>query len=502
MNCKGRLRRHFPGPSVTAKRSLITDPTFRQPFVDLIVKLDRETGPRKKEEVERAKKEHIGEEIHAVDPWRVTEMVTGFLRGLGQTSEVERISKNTREEALWEGKQLPWRRSPLWLLIRVSLQVTFERSGGQVNSHSELVPIYKDFMVFLMSYILGEAWSQKLPHDLLYVIMAKISRRLMKLKPGKKAKWLGFTEKTMQEVGAMMNQNWENIQSGVRDTLDLSALQTLDFARDTLIAMDNLRTYLNKISSQGHATNIPKAKVVEGPSFQRNEKNYLPKSGFSQDREFMFYELADFENWVGSNLEKIWALDRELPTHGAGVNGAHPHETAGKQLGPFTTEVNLFPFLIPRSFPANDTETEDGYTIPGLESSAVKHFEVSTILYASLPIVAIANLVSVRRSRPFIGKTNYSKAGQMHFLGLWTISGAILRTILSPPIFLSEREVGLCCPNSSFPPACASVAATCGYLTPSSRFILPSRAYGRRRNFVNSAVCFTKFCSGPALFIP
>ncbi|OCK75837.1 hypothetical protein K432DRAFT_307659, partial [Lepidopterella palustris CBS 459.81] len=204
MNCKGRLRRHFPGSSVTVKRSLITDPTFRQPFIDLIVKLDRETGPRKKDEVERAKKEYIGEEIHAVNPWRVTEMVTGLLRGLGQTSEVERISKNTREEALWEGKQLPWRRSPLWLLIRVSLQLTLERSGGQASSHSELVPIYKDFMVFLMSYILSEARSQKLPHDLLYVMMAKISRRLMKLRPKKKAKWLSFTEKTMQEVGAMM----------------------------------------------------------------------------------------------------------------------------------------------------------------------------------------------------------------------------------------------------------------------------------------------------------
>ncbi len=227
MNCKGRLRRHFPGPSVTVERELITDSTFRQPFVDLLVKLDRQTGPRKKGEVERAKDERIGEEIHAVDPWRVTEMVTGLLRGLGQTSEAQRISKNTREEVLWEGREFPWRRSPLWLLIRVSLQVTCERSVNEVNSHSEWVSIYKDFMVFLMSSFLAEAQSQKLPSDLLYIMMAKISRRLIKLKPGKGAKWLSFAEKTMQDVGATMKQDWEALQSDIQDTLDLPAATIL-----------------------------------------------------------------------------------------------------------------------------------------------------------------------------------------------------------------------------------------------------------------------------------
>lgn len=427
MSCKGRLRRHFPGPTVAVKRSLIADVNFRQHFVDLLVKLDRETGPRKKQEVERAKAEHIGEEIHSVDPWRVTEMVMGLLRGLGEASKVERIIKHTREEALWEGKQLPWHRSPLWLLIRVSLQLTLESPRGQAETYSEAAaPIYKDFMVFLMSHILSEAQSRKLPHDLLYVMMAKVSRRLMKLGRGEKAEWLGFTEKTMQELGATMNQEWENIQSGHRDTLDLSALQTLNLAQDTQITMDNLRPYLTKISSPDYAVHLPKAKVVEGPSFLRNEKNYLPKSNFSQEREFMFYELADFESWVSSNLQTIWSLDSELPTHGTGASGTDPHRAAGRQLGTFTHENELFPYLMPESFHIEDTVGADGYTISGLKSSAVQHLEVSTILYSSSPIVVLANLVPARRSRTSIEKTNCSKPGPMHLLGPWMISGAIL----------------------------------------------------------------------------
>ncbi|CZR70242.1 uncharacterized protein PAC_20143 [Phialocephala subalpina] len=357
MTCKGRLRRQFPGSCILVQRSLITDSTFREPFVDLIVKLDRENGPRKKDEVKRSKNEYIGEEVHTVNPWRVTEMITGLLRGLGRPVGVERISKNTREEALWE----------------VSLQITFERSS-QVNSDVESEPIYKAFMVFLMTYILSESRQQKLPSDLLYVMMAKISRRLMKIQPGEE-RWMRFTEKTMQEVGATMKQDWESMQSGVRDTLDLSALQALDFARDTNITMNNLRPYLEKISSPGKVINAPKAKVVEGPSFQRNEKNYLPKSNFSQDRDFMLYELADFENWVGSNLGRIWDLDHELPTHVLGVDGSLIHETPGKQLGPFIAEVNLFPFKTPMSFYLKDTEAEDGYIIPALQSSEVKHIE-------------------------------------------------------------------------------------------------------------------------------
>lgn len=57
-------------------------------------------------------------------PMFITEMLTGILRGFGQPADVKRIQKRIADDVLWaHGSAIPWRRSPLWLVIRVSLQL-------------------------------------------------------------------------------------------------------------------------------------------------------------------------------------------------------------------------------------------------------------------------------------------------------------------------------------------------------------------------------------------
>jgi hypothetical protein len=74
-----------------------------------------------------------------------------YIAALGELTNTIRISKNTREEVLWDHCKHPWRRSPLWLLIRVTLQLLFNRLG---STKQPLDGLYKAFVAQLLSRIL------------------------------------------------------------------------------------------------------------------------------------------------------------------------------------------------------------------------------------------------------------------------------------------------------------------------------------------------------------
>ncbi|KAF4634558.1 hypothetical protein G7Y89_g3549 [Cudoniella acicularis] len=325
MGCKGRLHRRFPGPAMAVKHSLIADPSFRQPFIDVLVKLDRETGPRSRPQVnENGIFEETGDdfysEIDTVDPWRVTEM--------------------------------------------------------RFPARQQHVSLYKDFMVFLMSHILNNCAGQNLSHDLLFVMTAKISRRLLKLGYKEETPWFTFARKSIKNTELFLQNKWDIVESGVRDTLDLSGLQSLDFHQDTLLSMDTLRPYLKKISSQKPNMESSKTEVIEGDTFRRNEKGYLPNGKFSQDKELLFFELADFERWVELNLDSHRNVTKELPFHkNLSSQELLPPPPPGAEYGIFAREVAFFPVALPEGFHIGPTETDDGYFNPGIESTEVEYLD-------------------------------------------------------------------------------------------------------------------------------
>ena len=103
---RGRLRRCFPGPAIRINQNKITDASFLEPLVDMLVKLDAET-PLKAMPLSRKAKSSVPEIRDSIDPKLVTEMLVGILRGVGQPHEVPRIYKHTRDEILWKKAYKP-----------------------------------------------------------------------------------------------------------------------------------------------------------------------------------------------------------------------------------------------------------------------------------------------------------------------------------------------------------------------------------------------------------
>ncbi|KAK3360570.1 hypothetical protein B0T25DRAFT_421538, partial [Lasiosphaeria hispida] len=175
---EGRLRRQFPGPSAVVTISHVRDITFRAPLVDALAKMDSEEAPKPQSTDYWTK---FVQDVETADPKLVTEMIMGIVRGVGENANVSglhpaRICKNMREEVTGITRS-PWRRSALWLLLRVSMQLVMERAPPEEPPRD----IYKEFMVFFLCQTLRQATVLGLPHDTLFIMLAKISRRILKL---------------------------------------------------------------------------------------------------------------------------------------------------------------------------------------------------------------------------------------------------------------------------------------------------------------------------------
>ena len=114
-------------------------------------------------------------------PKHITELLTGIVRAVSKKPDMMLantvyVSKRIDDHVLCErDSEAPWRRSPLWLIIRVALQTTL------CEWNVEECASYKAFMLFALSSILHTALLLNQPDHLLFVMNVKLARRFCKM---------------------------------------------------------------------------------------------------------------------------------------------------------------------------------------------------------------------------------------------------------------------------------------------------------------------------------
>jgi hypothetical protein len=156
MGSKGRLIRSFPGSVSKIPISIMKDSDFRKSHAYIIAKMNIQTAPEFQPSV-RKNGQQVGEDRDTTDPSLVSNWFMHHLAALGGLTKSICILKNTREEVLWNDCRSPWRRSPLWLLIRVTLQLIFTRGGSIARP---LNGLYKAVVAQVLSRILQSVCIQ------------------------------------------------------------------------------------------------------------------------------------------------------------------------------------------------------------------------------------------------------------------------------------------------------------------------------------------------------
>lgn len=310
MGCKGNLLRTFPAQARAISISIFDDPRFHKELAAALSKLDMEVISEMMPQSQKAGSK-MGEIRDTASPGLVSDMLMAILASVGEPVQAQQISKRTRDDVFWSNALLPWRRSPLWLAIRVTIQTTLCRALLSKEGHIQ----YKNFMISVVSEIASVALLRDKPVDTCDVMIAKIARRVHKLG----GYTVGFVQEkalnVCQRVRAQQGLKWEEIRR--LDADRPTTVQKLPFDRDTALSLDMSRPYLDAALAHGQ-NSAPFA-----TSFIPNCRPWLewyrdlPRIDTSNaTTEELVFVLAAFERWVAVSLPSwVAKFDSCSPAH-------------------------------------------------------------------------------------------------------------------------------------------------------------------------------------------
>ncbi|OTA55802.1 hypothetical protein K449DRAFT_468641 [Hypoxylon sp. EC38] len=304
MSTEGRLRRVFPGSAVAIPLETFQSHEFQATVAFTLIKMSAQPAYDTKPQVKKSNKMH-DEDRDTTHPKMVTELFSAFLLSVGSPVEVSCIRKNTHEEVFWKDSFMPWRRSSLWLLIRVVLQLQFSRSKTSFTYQDQT---YKMFMLFFMTNILNKAHSYNFPSDLLSAMSAKISRRCQKLSDIVPSSILEFIRSTGLTTNRILQKRWARIQKEQHLSHDLGLLQHLKFERDTYITLNELDSFINSLGNRGDSDSLPP--FLPNCPLDSCDASKIPLLTPPSDGVDITYKLSAIETWVTSDLIE-WSTKNE-----------------------------------------------------------------------------------------------------------------------------------------------------------------------------------------------
>jgi hypothetical protein len=254
-------------------------------------------------------------------PKYITELLTGIMRAMSKTpdtmlAQTVHVSKRIDDHVLCErNSEAPWRRSPLWLIIRVALQTTL------CEWNVEECASFKAFMLYALSSILRTALHLNQPDHLLFVMNAKLARRFCKMPDGSREGCFAMDNAAtvIRMVADELESRWKAIQK--RTTRQVkwpvpTKQETIDGAHiDLLATVPYLEEIKRRDASQPPTPSIKEFVVPGGDQYATRYSADLVSPPDLTDLPSAPLErtirLCDFEQWVAGqrNFSGVDMLD-------------------------------------------------------------------------------------------------------------------------------------------------------------------------------------------------
>ena len=292
MSAEGKLLCSYPGPAIQVPIDTFNNESFLLELSSFLVQMDvdlLDSAPTTSK---------AGSVVHEVresaHPRYISQLLVGILRGFGQPAVVDRITKRVADEVLWEDAYTPWRRSPLWLILRISLQTSLRVSN-----------MYKTFMLFFHSHLLQKSLGQNFPSELLYAMTAKVARRLSKLRLAVPHHVYDFVHNTAKATEVLLQRRWTDFQAVA--SLSLPWLPEI-LKSDADVAI-SLNAASGKLEEMINSTLWTPSQIRFAPPDTRRLDNTSDFKQFTEDRLTKAIAkdgrlaLADFELSVEKYLE-------------------------------------------------------------------------------------------------------------------------------------------------------------------------------------------------------
>ena len=293
MNIMGNLIREYPGPAVELPLHVAQDHSFVEQLVSFLVHMN----------VDRLEKPtNAGSEAPetrgTTHPRYITQLLVMILHGMmGKEAQVKRITKCLRDDVCWgnDKAKSPWRRSSLWLVLRVAIQTTTDSRET-----------YKAFMVFFQTQLLQMFLDHNLSSDLLHAARVKTSRRVHKLSMSAPSPDL---LQAVEAVSCAINQHLQTRWFEEQRLQAISPFYTPDsttIEEDTTISLLKSRAYLTKIMRPDSCVHSFTASQTSHLSRLHNVydfRHFLDDRLTKAIQSEPYLALADFEFVVQERLD-------------------------------------------------------------------------------------------------------------------------------------------------------------------------------------------------------
>lgn len=280
MATPGKLVQSYPGPVVELPNSIANDPDFTLEMSSILTQMDTETLEGARPTTVKAGSE-VDEDRESANPNYFIQLLFGILRGMGEDANPERIVKRTADEVLWKDAARPWRRSSIWLIIRVAVQTSLD---------SKLA--YKHFMAFFHAGILFKCLDcSAFSSDLLFAMRVKMARRLFKLKDSAPEHVIETCGLSAEATQAVLQKRWDQVQAELAQPPEWNP-GIFDFDSVTNQTLPNSRKYLEKV-------------------FRRRVTS-SPLSSFTPKQRPRLQSVDDFVRYADENLANAFFYDQHI----------------------------------------------------------------------------------------------------------------------------------------------------------------------------------------------
>ncbi len=244
MACESKLVWTFPGPTTSFPRTTFESLTFQRELSSFIARMNCNELPGSAPHTWKAGSSPV-ERRDTAHPRYISDLLLSVLAALGGeknpiVNAAHRVQKRIADDVLWNDALAPWRRSSLWLVIRVAVQTTLKHLWE-----------YKAFMLYAMADIaLRLVKDPALECSTLDNIRKKLARRASKLDSLDKEIPSFVFEKTKVACTAITDEltcRWDVIQITDAPTYEsVWAPQAIDLVADTQLRLGHSSAYIQR----------------------------------------------------------------------------------------------------------------------------------------------------------------------------------------------------------------------------------------------------------------
>ncbi|OJD32549.1 uncharacterized protein BKCO1_37000177 [Diplodia corticola] len=295
MGSSDRLTWRFPGQTVIFRSHLLHDSAFVDELAAMVLQMSVESVESSMHTRKKASSA-VTEERETANPRLVTEALMAILSAWGHSCQSPDIVKHVRDDVNWSHSRLPWRRSPLWLVARVSIQILLSHTC----TAEEVRIQYKNFMAFFVARLCNNIITDPVDADVKMIAATKAARRLAKLRDDAFPFVGDAVRLAVANVHAKLDSSWSKFQT--QESPSIPSLPTEATIDDCTLRLANSRDYLRSVAL-GHdekpePSNVP---LESGPRLAFKEDG-LPQLRRASDSTHNLFLLTDFEVWVMNDL--------------------------------------------------------------------------------------------------------------------------------------------------------------------------------------------------------